>query len=562
MGRDATSLQAENDALRRELELLHDALERMPHGMCAFDSDDHLVLANAHYRKIWCLPEAVTRRGSTFRQVMEATPGRETTASRSQPQPAPGTEGTRWREWQLDDGRIVEIVVSRRADGSCVALHEDVTELRQSQERIAFLARHDLLTGLPNRGVLREELERSLIANRRGDTLALLCLDLDRFKPVNDNFGHAAGDELLRQVAARLRECVRETDVVARLGGDEFAVVQRGAVQPEGSTRLARRIIDVLTRPFDLDGHTVHIGTSVGVAMAPVDGEDSATLLRHADLALYRAKSEGRGQLNYFEPDMNERIEARRGLESAMRDAIAARQFELAYQPRYTSDDQRLIGVEALLRWNHPQRGAIAPSEFVPLGEESGLIVPLGRFVLERACRDALAWPPHVTVAVNVSAVQFVRGTLVADVTRALSGSGLPARRLELEITESTMIKDPPRVLGTLHALRDKGVSIAMDDFGTGFSSLSHLRSFHFDHLKVDRSFVRDVVERTDVQAIIRGIVTLAQGLGMHTTAEGVETPEQLAVVRKLGCHAVQGFLLARPMAADAIGRLLAESRA
>ena len=226
MGRDATSLQAENDALRRELELLHDALERMPHGMCAFDSDDHLVLANAHYRKIWCLPEAVTRRGSTFRQVMEATPGRETTASRSQPQPAPGTEGTRWREWQLDDGRIVEIVVSRRADGSCVALHEDVTELRQSQERIAFLARHDLLTGLPNRGVLREELERSLIANRRGDTLALLCLDLDRFKPVNDNFGHAAGDELLRQVAARLRECVRETDVVARLGGDEFAVMR------------------------------------------------------------------------------------------------------------------------------------------------------------------------------------------------------------------------------------------------------------------------------------------------------------------------------------------------
>ena len=553
---DARALRAENDALRVELDLLHDALERMPHGLCAFDGEDRLVLANAHYRKIWCLPEHVTRRGSTFRQIMAATPGRETAASRSQPQPPPGTEGTRWREWQLDDGRIVEIVVSRRADGSCVALHEDVTEQRQVQERISFLARHDLLTGLPNRGVLREELERALASSRRGESLALLCLDLDRFKPVNDTYGHAAGDTLLRQVAERLRECVRETDVVARMGGDEFAVVQRGAVQPDGSARLARRIVDVLTRPFDVDGHVVHIGTSVGVAMGPTDGEDSETLLRHADLALYRAKSDGRGQLSYFEPGMNERVEARRGLENAMREAIAAHQFELAYQPRYAADEQRLLGVEALLRWNHPQRGAIAPGEFVSLAEETGLIVPIGRFVLERACRDALAWPVHTTVAVNVSAVQFARGTLVADVTHALAASGLPARRLELEITESTMIKDSVRVLGALHTLRDRGVRIAMDDFGTGFSSLSHLRSFPFDHLKIDRSFVRDVVERSDLRAIIRGIATLAQGMGMQATAEGVETPEQLAIVRELGCHAIQGFLLGRPMPADAIGCL------
>lgn len=559
---DTVSLRAEIDALRSELDLLHDALERMPHGMCAFDSADHLVLANAHYRKIWRLPEEVTRRGSSFRQIMDATPGRETAASRNQPKPAPGSEGTRWREWQLDDGRIVEIVVSRRADGSCVALHEDVTEQRQAQERISFLARHDLLTGLPNRGVLREELERALASNRRGESLALFCLDLDRFKPVNDTYGHAAGDELLRQVAQRLRECVRETDVVARLGGDEFSVVQRGAVQPEGSTWLAHRLIDVLTRPFDVDGHVVHIGTSVGVAMAPSDGEDSETLLRHADLALYRAKSEGRGQLSYFEPDMNERVDARRGLENAMREALAARQFELAYQPRYAIDAQRLMGVEALLRWNHPQRGAISPGEFVPLAEETGLIVPIGRLVLERACRDALAWPAHTTVAVNVSAVQFARDTLVADVTHALAESGLPARRLELEITESTMVKDPTRVLGALHTLRDRGVRIAMDDFGTGFSSLSHLRSFPFDHLKIDRSFVRDVVERADLQAIVRGIATLAQGMGMQTTAEGVETAEQLATVRALGCDAIQGFLLGRPAPAAHIGRLMRDARA
>jgi diguanylate cyclase (GGDEF)-like protein len=553
---EALALRAENDALRRELDLLHDALERMPHGMCAFDGSDRLVLANAHYRKLWSLPEHVTRRGSTFRQIMEATPGRETAASRSRPQPPPGTEGVRWREWQLDDGRIIEIVVSRRADGSCVALHDDVTEQRKAQARISFLARHDLLTGLPNRAVLREELERGLAANRRGESLALLCLDLDRFKPVNDTYGHAAGDELLRQVAERLRECVRETDIVARMGGDEFAVVQRGALQPDVSTRLARRIIDVLTRPFEVDGHVVHIGTSVGVAMAPTDGEDSETLLRHADLALYRAKSDGRGQLSYFEPGMNQRVEARRGLENALREAITAQRLELAYQPRYAADDQRLLGVEALLRWNHPQRGAIAPSEFVPLAEETGLIVPIGRVVLERACRDALAWPAHVTVAVNVSAVQFARGTLVADVTHALAESGLSARRLELEITESTMFKDPTRVLGALHTLRERGVRIAMDDFGTGYSSLSHLRSFPFDHLKIDRSFVRDVAERADLQAIIRGIATLAQGLGMQTTAEGVETLDQLAAVRSLGCDAIQGFLLARPMPAAEVGRL------
>ena len=318
-------LRAENEAMRCELELLRDALERMPHGMCAFGGDDRLVLANARYRKIWDLPPDVVRPGATFRQIIEATPGQETAASRSRPQPAPGTEGTRWREWQLDDGRIVEIVVSRRADGSCVALHEDVTEQRKAQERISFLARHDLLTGLPNRTVLREELERALASNRRGETLALLCLDLDRFKPVNDTYGHAAGDDLLRQVAARLRHCVREVDVVTRIGGDEFAVVQRGATHPEGSTRLGQRIIEALTSPFEVEGHVVHIGTSVGVALAPMDGEDAETLLRHGDLALYRAKSEGRGQVSYFEPAMNERIEARRGIENGLRQGDRAR---------------------------------------------------------------------------------------------------------------------------------------------------------------------------------------------------------------------------------------------
>jgi diguanylate cyclase (GGDEF)-like protein len=544
---------AENIRLRRELDLLRDALERMPHGLCVFDGDDRLVLANAHYRQIWSLSAEVVKPGVSFGQIMDATPGMETASSRAQPVPLRGSEGTRCREWKLNDGRVVEVQVSRRADGGCVALHEDVTAKRQDQERISFLARHDLLTGLPSRAVLREALERALATNRRGEALALLCLDLDRFKPVNDTYGHAVGDALLVQVATRLRGCVREVDVVARMGGDEFAVVQCGGVQPFGSTRLAQRIIEVLTQPFNIDGHVLHIGTSVGIALAPLDGDDPESLQRNADLALYRAKSDGRGTFSYFEPGMNQRIEARRGLENDLRCAIEASQFELAYQPRVDLAGGGIVGVEALLRWRHPQRGTVSPADFIPLAEETGLIVPIGRWVLEQACRDALAWPDKVPVAVNVSAVQFARGAVLPDVLAALQGSGLPAHRLELEITESTMIKDSAAVLLALHALRDKGVRVAMDDFGTGYSSLSHLRSFPFDHLKIDRSFVRDAPERPDLRAIIRGVAALAEGMNMQTTVEGVETEAQMQAVRPLGCGAVQGFLFSRPVPADQI---------
>ncbi|MBL0089900.1 MAG: diguanylate cyclase [Ideonella sp.] len=359
----ADVLRAQNAELRSELEPLREALERMPQGMCAFDGQDRLLLANAHYRNIWSLPDGVVRRGATFRQIIDVTPGRETAASRSRPSPAPGTEGTREREWQLDDGRLIEIRVSRRADGSCVALHEDVTEKRQTQERISFLARHDLLTGLPNRGVLREEIERALAGSRRGETMALLCLGLDRFKPVNDTYGHATGDALYKQVSLRLRNSVREADVVARLGGDEFAVVQRGGEQPAGSTNLANRIIEALGRPFGVDGHLVHIGTSVGIALAPHDGSDPETLQRNADLALYGAKSDGRGALSYLEPAMNERIESRRGLENDLRRALDKQQFVLSYQPRFDLRAGGMVGASALLRLHLPQRGMVPPGE-------------------------------------------------------------------------------------------------------------------------------------------------------------------------------------------------------
>jgi diguanylate cyclase (GGDEF)-like protein len=368
---------------------------------------------------------------------------------------------------------------------------------------------------LPNRAVLHEELERALAGSRRGEVFALLCLDLDRFKPVNDTLGHAAGDELLQQVAARLRDCLREVDILARMGGDEFAVIQRGGRQPEGAARLGQRIIETLSRPFTIEGQVVHIGTSIGVALAPRDGTDTQTLSRHSDLALYRAKAEGRGQTSFFEPAMNARIEARRGIENGLREALRSGHLALHYQPRMALPGGQVLGVEALLRWRHPQRGLLAPAEFLSLAEETGLIVPIGRWVLQQACRDALSWPAPVGVAVNVSAAQFARRAILNDVTEALAESGLPPQRLELEITEACLQKDTDSAHCVLQALRQQGVRIALDNFGAGASSLSQLHKVPLDHLKIDRSLIQSLPERPDLQAIVRGVAVMAQGMGM-----------------------------------------------
>ncbi len=563
---DGSTRQGSSDAdssaellrLRAENALLHDALERLPHGMSAFDSADRLVLANARYCEIWSLPPEAVRPGTSFAEIMQLTKGSETDSSRLQPALVPGSAGTRRREWQLDNGSLVEVVVARRADGSCVALHADVTALRAAQSRISFMARHDLLTGLPNRAVLREDLERALSRNKRGEELAVLCLDLDRFKPVNDTLGHAAGDALLQQVAERLLACARESDLVVRLGGDEFALVQFGTPQPASSTVLARRLIDALAQPFDLDGHSVHIGTSIGIAVAPVDGDTPDTLMRHADLAMYRAKSEGRGTLRYFEPEMDARMRARRSLEADLRLALARGEFALCYQPQFDTDSRSVTGVEALLRWHHPQRGLVLPVDFIGLAEETLQIVPIGQWVLEQACRDALAWPSHVRVAVNVSALQFRDGSLLHSVQAALKHSGLPPRRLELEITETVLLHDAKQALADLHQLRSRGVRVAMDDFGIGHSSLHTLRSFPFDRIKIDSSFVRDVATNPDTQAIIGAVAALGRGLRMHTTVEGVETAAQLQAVRAQGCAEIQGHLFSPPRPAADIAGLIA----
>ncbi len=541
--------------LAAENALLHLALEQLPHGLCMFDGADRLLLANRRYQALWGLPDEVVRPGTPFAAIMAATRGEETERSRAQP--VPGSAGVRRREWRLENGTLIEVVVTRQPDGSCVALHEDVTEQRRVESQVVYLANHDALTGLRNRGAMRDELQRLLARNARGEDLAVLCLDLDRFKAVNDLFGHPAGDALLRQVADRLRQCTRDTDFVVRLGGDEFAVLQCGAPQPASSARLARRIIATLAEPFDLDGQRANIGSSVGIAIAPFDGADPETLLKNADLALYRAKADGRGTLCYFEPGMDSRAQARRTLEADLRTALAEQQFHLLYQPQIDTGSGTVTGVEALLRWQHPGRGIVSPADFIPLAEESGVIVPLGRWVLAQACRDAAGWPAAVRVAVNVSAVQFGHGTLVRDVMQALGDAGLPAERLELEITESVMLRDAEQALLQLRELRRRGVRVAMDDFGTGYSSLSTLRSFPFDRIKIDRSFVHDVEHNAEAQAIVRAVTGLGRSLGMATTVEGVETLAQLAAVQREGCAEVQGYLFSRPRPAAEVPQLI-----
>jgi diguanylate cyclase (GGDEF)-like protein len=460
-------------------------------------------------------------------------------------------------EHRLADGGILEIRCVPVAAGGFVATFDDVTARRHAEQQVAYMARHDGLTHLPNRVSFVERLEQAIANAGRGDLAAVLCLDLDHFKDINDTLGHPVGDGLLRAVADRLSACVRQVDLVARFGGDEFAVVQAAPERVEDVGLLAQRIVEVLSLPYDLDGHQVMVGTSIGIALIPADGSDPATLLKNADIALYRAKSDGRGVFRFFAPAMDARLQERRRLELDLQHAMTHDEFELFYQPLIDLAEDRICGFEALLRWHHPTRGMLDPNQFVPLTEEMGLIVPLGEWALREACREANRWPDDVKVAVNLSPVQFRYRDLVATVADALAASGLPARRLDLEITEAVLLHDNDEVLGILHGLRALGVRISMDDFGTGYSSLSYLRSFPFDKIKIDQSFVRDLSHSADAAAIVRAVARLGSSLGMATTAEGVETDDQLARLRAEGCTEVQGFLFSRPRPASEVPGLL-----
>jgi len=457
----------------------------------------------------------------------------------------------------------IRSVVSRRLtvrddDGKpqyVIGVVEDVTERKRAERRIAYMAHHDALTDLPNRVLLRERLEQELNYIRRGGRLAVLYLDLDHFKGVNDTLGHPAGDELLKAVAARLRGGLRDNDFIARLGGDEFAIVQTTLEQPTDAAILAQRLREEMVRtPFELNGHQIVVDISIGIALAPNDGTDADQLLKSADMALYGAKSEGRGTYRYFELEMDARMKARRALEVDLRRALGNGEFELYYQPVVNLQNNQVSGCEALLRWHHPARGLISPAEFIPVAEETGLIVPIGEWALRQACSDAASWPDDIKVAVNVSPVQLRNEAWARIVADALCASGLRPHRLELEITESVFMQNTEATLRTLHQLRQLGVRIAMDDFGTGYSSLSYLRSFPFNKIKIDRTFIDDPANSADSLKIVQAIVRLASGLNMTTTAEGVETRWQLEIIRAAGCTEMQGYLFSPP---KPIGQIL-----
>ncbi|MET4425077.1 putative bifunctional diguanylate cyclase/phosphodiesterase [Bradyrhizobium sp. 956_D2_N1_5] len=465
------------------------------------------------------------------------------------------------------NGALIDLAIYSReltyADRPAVLLAlMDITERKRAEARLAFMAQHDGLTGLPNRNLLRQQVDEMLLHMRRSsDKVALLMLGLDNFKAVNDTLGHAVGDKLLRGVAKRLRSTLREEDALARLNSDEFAIVQSGLTRPEDAVMLAKRLLEAIADPYLLDGHSVVIGASIGIAMAPGDGDDSEKLLKSADMALSRAKADARGTFAFFEAALDAKAQSRRKIEVELRDAIQNDVLRPYYQPLIDLSSGRITGFEALVRWPHAERGMVSPAEFIPVAEETGLINPLGGLMLRRACLDAATWPDDVRVAVNLSPLQFRSGNLLSVVTDALKHSGLPARRLELEITETLLLEKSAQVLATLHALRALGVRISMDDFGTGYSSLSYLRSFPFDKIKIDQSFVRDLGANREAQAIIRSIVSLGKGLGVTITAEGVETEAELSCLRAEGCDEGQGFLFSKARPNAEIISLLAAQR-
>ena len=552
--------EVELKQLNRRIDI---ALNNMTHGLCMFDAEQKLIVCNKTYVQMYALTPELAKPGTLLQAIenYRASIGNSAIANPEQVAAASAIHANEASAFtqELMDGRVVAVSQRPMQDGGSVAVHEDITERRRAEAKIAHLARHDMLTNLPNRVLFREHLENAFERVQPGRGFAVHCLDLDHFKTVNDTLGHPIGDELLKLVAARLIDAVPSTNFMARIGGDEFAVVQTDVSRPEQCAQLASRIVELVSRPYDIDGRHIVIGTSIGIAIAPNDGANPDLLLKNADMALYLAKGDGRGTHRFFEREMDKRLQTRRALELDFRKAIANGEFEVYYQPILYLQTGKVSGFEALVRWNHPERGMVSPADFIPLAEETGLILPLGEWVLRTACMQAAHWPQQVPVAVNLSAMQFKGRNIVQLVLNALASSGLPAGRLDLEITESVLLQDETHVLGLLHQLREIGVRISMDDFGTGYSSLAYLRNFPFDKIKIDRSFTRDMLERKDCQAIIRAVVGLARSLGITTIIEGIETKEQLAASKADGCDEGQGYLFAKPMPEREVAGFLAK---
>jgi len=548
----------------QEWERLRAAVANMPVGLSMFDASDRLIICNRIYCDMYGLPPEDTLRGRTCQEIFAgarrhngiyASIAEVLAEARSDP------GATTHLVCDTSDERILALGIQRIAGGGWIAIHEDITARRRVEEKIRHMARHDALTDLGNRLLFRDSLEEALSGLADKASVAVLCIDLDRFKNVNDTLGHPVGDALLQAVADRLRSCISQNDIAARFGGDEFAIIQLGPVQqPEAASDLACRIVRIVGEPYEIDGQQIVIGASVGIAIAPLDGNNADTLLKNADMALYAAKADGRGVHRFFRGEMSLRSNTRRLLELELRRALIDGELCLHYQPMFNMENREVIGFEALLRWNHPTRGIVPPNEFIWLAEEVGLIVPIGQWVMEQACRDAASWPGYVNIAVNVSPVQFRERTFADQVVAALAASGLEARRLEIEITERVLIADTSMTLAVLQRLHEIGVRIAMDDFGTGYSSLGYLRQFHFDRIKIDRSFVADLGEGDQESlAIVRAVASLSSSLKIATTAEGVENEQQFERLRAEGCDTVQGFLLGRPVPAEDVARMFAE---
>jgi len=542
--------------LARKTGILEVTLENTAHGLCMFDASHRLIVCNRRYAEMYGLSAEQTKPGTLLRSILEARIATGNTPEAAQEyidkRLAAVTRNVPYYAVnEFRNGRVVSVTVQPISEGGWVAIHQDITDRRRDEEKVAFMAHHDLLTGIANRAYFMERLEEAAARlRRRHEPFTVFMLDLDRFKNVNDSLGHPAGDTLLKETTRRLKSALREIDVLARLGGDEFAIIQGGEDNQEAAAiTVANRIIDILTKPYDINGNVVSVGTSIGIALAPADGADPDILMKKADLALYRTKSEGRNGYRFFDQRMTADVDARRQMETELRAALAGNELEVHYQPIIEVNTRKLFAFEALVRWNHPAKGQISPAEFIPLAEETGLIHTLGESVLLKACTDAATWPPHVKVAVNISPVQFRKSNLVDVVLCVLVDTGLSPERLELEITETTLIEQESEHLAVMRQLKNLGVSISLDDFGTGYSSLSYLTMFPFDKIKIDRSFTKNLTQRADCAAIVSSVLALAAGLDLPTVAEGVETEQQFEILRTSGVRYAQGYLFgeARP---------------
>ena len=538
------------------------AINNMTQGLVLYDTSARVVVTNRRYLEMFGLSADVVKPGSCFRDVMnhrKETGGFDGDVDEfCSAVLASVARGTITRKvLESGAGRSFYIVNKPLPHGGWVATMDDITERRRSEQQISHLAHFDSLTDLPNRSLFRERLEQELARVNGGQQFALLYIDLDEFKGINDTLGHPVGDELLKVLAVRLKGCVRDTDFVARLGGDEFAIIQTSITDATDVTDLVAQIHKAIRQPYECHGHQLSTDASIGIALAPQDGVDLDQLVKNADLALYGAKADGRRTYRFFEPIMDASAKARRLLEEDLTQAIVGGGLEVYYQPVVDLRSNEVTGCEALLRWRHPVRGMISPAEFIPIAEDTGLINQLGEWVLATACTEAATWPDHIRIAVNLSPVQFKLPTLALKVAAVLAASGLSASRLELEITEAVLIRDDEAALAILDQLRAIGVRIALDDFGTGYSSLSYLQRFPFDKIKIDRCFVSDIAAPEGTSSIVQAVVTIANSRGMTTTAEGVETEQQRELLRTLGCTEMQGYLFSPAKSAADTRQLL-----